>query len=270
MGFPVRVHVSLLIFLAFVLFTGSGFTGLVLMLAIFGSVLIHEVGHALMARSLGMQIVDISLYPFGGMARMATAPKTTGDEIKVAVMGPVTSLLLAVGLGAAAFITHVPTLWLLAQINLMLGVFNLLPALPMDGGRILRAYLARKRGFYKATAISARLARWLALAMAVAGLFYSGWLIVLAAFLLFMSLAEEASARAREYMGDPGYRDAPGKRAAFDPLRRFAESAGFKVQGSEWEVLDDEHPGPRASGPGRRVYRDSAGRRIVVEWREGP
>ena len=79
-GFPIRIHVSLLIFLAFVLFTGGGIRGLILMIAVFASVVAHELGHAVVARYRGMPIVDISLYPFGGMARMAApgSEKATG------------------------------------------------------------------------------------------------------------------------------------------------------------------------------------------------
>jgi Zn-dependent protease len=267
-GFPIRVHISLLIFLAIVLLTGGGVYGLVLMIAVFASVILHELGHALVARSRGMKIVDISLYPFGGMARMATAPRTTRDEIFMAAAGPAVSLLLAAAFGVPAFFTGNYTLGLLARINLLLGAFNLLPALPMDGGRIFRAFLARKLGFYRATTIAARVARWLALALAVFGLFYSGWFLVLAAFLLFMAFAEEGAARARQYMGDPGYSDTPPQtRPVFDPFRRFAESAGFRVPGSDWEVLDPDQPAP---SPGnRRVYEDKNGNRIVVEWRDG-
>ena len=267
--FPIRVHISLLIFLAIVLFTGGGVYGLVIMIAVFASVILHELGHALVARSRGMKIVDISLYPFGGMARMASAPKTTRDEILMAAAGPAVSLVLAVAIGVPAWLTGNYTLWLLAQINLLLGAFNLLPALPMDGGRIFRAFLARKMGFYRATTVAARVARWLALALAAVGLFYSGWFLVLAAFLLFMAFAEEGAARARQYMGDPGYQDTPQQtRPAFDPFRRFAESAGFRVPGSDWEVLDPDQPAPPQES--RRVYQDEKGNRIVVDWRDGP
>ncbi|HUU01729.1 MAG TPA: site-2 protease family protein [Myxococcota bacterium] len=215
-GFPIRMHVSLVIFLAFVLFSGGGLYGLALMIAVFASVVLHELGHALTARRLGVQIVDISLYPFGGMARMAANMRTSSDEIEVALMGPATSLALAAILGILAWVSASGSLWMLAKINLMLGVFNLLPALPMDGGRVFRAYLARRMGFYRATAVSARLARWLAASLAVLGLFTSGWLIVLAAFLLFMSLVEQAAARAREFMGDPGYDDTAAQAHRFD------------------------------------------------------
>ncbi len=268
-GFPIRVHISLLIFLAIVLFTGGGVYGLVLMIAVFASVILHELGHALVARSRGMKIVDISLYPFGGMARMATAPRTTRDEILMAAAGPAVSLLLAAAFGVPAFFTGNYTLGLLARINLLLGAFNLLPALPMDGGRIFRAFLARKLGFYRATTIAARVARWLALGLAIFGVFYSGWFLVLAAFLLFMAFAEEGAARARQYMGDPGYQDAPQQaRPVFDPFRRFAESAGFRVPGSDWEVLGPDESAPQQGS--RRVYQDKHGNRIVVEWRDGP
>lgn len=267
-GFPIRVHVSLLIFLGFVLLTGGGLRGLVLMVAVFASVVLHELGHALVARSRGLPIVDISLYPFGGMARMAAPPRTTRDEILMAAAGPAVSLGLGLLLGALSWLTRNPTAWLLAQINLLLGAFNLLPALPMDGGRVLRAILARKRGFYRATAMAARVSRWLALGMFIAGVTVSWWFIVLAAFLLFTSLAEEAAARARQFMGDPGYNDAPAG-ARPNPFSRFAESAGFRVPGSDWEVLDEDESGPREH-TGRRVYRDRNGNHIVVEWRGGP
>ncbi len=270
-GFPIRMHMSLLIFLAFVLFSGGGLYGLILMLAVFGSVLLHELGHSVVARKLGLAIVDISLYPFGGMARMASAPKTSNDEIKVAAAGPVVSLLLAGGFALLGWLSASPLLAELARINLMLGVFNLLPALPMDGGRILRAYLAKRVGFYRATAQSARLARWLAGGLAVAGLVYSSWLLVLAIFLFVMALAEEGTAQARRFMGDPGYQDGPqAGRPVFDPFRRFSESMGFRPAGSRWEVFDPEQKpkGPSQADPGQRVYHDRNGNRVVIEWRD--
>lgn len=267
-GFPIRVHVSLLIFLGFVLLSGGGMRGLVLMVAVFASVVLHELGHALVARSRGLPIVDISLYPFGGMARMAAPPRTTRDEILMAAAGPAVSLGLGLLLGALAWLTRNPTAWLLAEINLLLGAFNLLPALPMDGGRVLRAVLARRRGFYRATALAARVARWLALGLAVAGFVVSWWFFVLAGFLLFTSVMEQAQAQARQFMGDPGYHDVPaGARA--HPFSRTGNQSGFRPDGSQWEILDQDAPGPRENN-GRRVYRDRNGNHIVIEWRGGP
>jgi Zn-dependent protease len=246
-GIPVRVHISLLVFLGFVAVFGGGMRGLIMMIAVFGSVVLHELGHALTARANGLPIGDISLYPFGGMARLLAAPKTTGVEIGVAAAGPVVSLILGLGFWFMAHTTANEELWLMAQVNLILGGFNLLPALPMDGGRILRAILARKLGFYRATRIAAQLARWIAMVMAGVGLYISGWLIVIAAFLIFMSIAEEGMAQMRQYMGDPGYQDAPGPYGPpHDPL---PGNSGDQGSDTEWEVLDDDAPGPRSARP---------------------
>ena len=270
-GIPIRVHVSLLVFLGLVAAFWGGLGGLILMVAVFGSVVLHELGHALVARAKGLPIADISLYPFGGMARMLDAPRTTGVEIGVAAAGPLVSLALGLGFWGLSALSSSSELWLMAEVNLVLGIFNLLPALPMDGGRILRALLARKLGFFKATRIAARLARWLALAMAVAGLFWSGWLLVIAAFVLVTSLAEEGMAQARNYMGDPGYQDAPGPYGRpFDPfggpLGSNRRPSGTQVAGTDWEVLDDDTP---ENGPTRRVVTDRTGKRVVIEWRQG-
>ncbi len=261
-GIPVRVHISLLVFLGLVALFGGGVYGLILMSAVFGSVVVHELGHALVARSKGLPIADISLYPFGGMARMMAAPRTTKDEILVAAAGPVVSFILGLVFWAMAVATNSAELWLLSQVNLLLGGFNLLPALPMDGGRIFRAVVARRVGFYRATRAAVRLARWIALAMLVAGFIYSTWLVVIALFLLFASTSEEVMARARQYMGDPGYHDAPGTHGLpYDPVDH--QKPHTRVPGTDWEVLVDDHPRPR---PGRRVYTDRNGNRVVIEW----
>jgi Zn-dependent protease len=252
-GIPIRVHISLVLFLGLMAAIGDGLAGLVLMTAVFGSVVLHELGHALVARAKGLPIADISLYPFGGMARLMAAPRTTSDEIQVAVAGPLVSIVLGLGFWGLAAASGSNAIWLLAEVNLLLGAFNLLPALPMDGGRIFRALLARKQGYYRATRLSARLARWLALGLAVAGVFLSGWLIVMAVFLMFMSTAEEGLAQARQYMGDPGYQDAPGPHGP------------SQAAGSDWEVLDPEDSGPRTR---RRVVTDRFGHRVIIEWRQ--
>ncbi len=254
-GIPVRVHVSLLIFLGLVAVFDGGIRGLIMMVAVFGSVVLHELGHALVARSKDLPIADISLYPFGGMARMMAAPRTTKDEILVAGAGPVVSFILGFGFWALAAAANSAELWLLAQVNMILGGFNLLPALPMDGGRIFRAFVARRVGFYRATKAAARLTRWIAVAMFIVGIAYSTWLVVIAVFLLVMSASEEIIARTRQYMGDPGYQDAPG------PLGKQEPST--KVPGTNWEVLHDDHPGSRS---GRRVHLGKDGDRVIFEW----
>ena len=159
-GIPVRLHFTMLLLplLTFGQMPTEGPFGviawLVLVILLFGSILLHELGHALTARRYGVRTEDIILTPIGGMARITSLPKTPREEIVIAVAGPLVSLLIA----GLAFLVSIPltivallplpiyeALGLLTWINTMLGLFNLIPALPMDGGRILRGYLALKR-----------------------------------------------------------------------------------------------------------------------------
>ena len=238
LGFPIRVHVTLLLFLGIIFTWGGGWFGLLLIVAVFASVIAHELGHALVARSAGLPIIDISLYPFGGMARMLVPPRTAAEEIRMAIAGPVVSVALGVFFLLLGWLSDQTAFLVLTEINMMLGVFNLIPALPMDGGRVLRALLARKMGYYRATSIAARVARYLALVLAVIGAFYSLWLLLLAFFVMFMAFAEEVSARARRYMGDPGYQDIASQPEAGPPITR-----------TDWEIIlpSDRNP-PRSPG----------------------
>ena len=203
LGFPVDVHASLLIFLAaLLLFGGDGFglAGLLLSGLVFASVLVHELGHSVVARSLGVPILGISLFPFGGVAKMAGMPRGPRDEIAIALAGPVVSLSLAgtflvlAGLLPGGFSTLAG--WL-ARINGMLGLFNLLPALPMDGGRVLRAWLARRQGFVPATLRAVKVSRVLAWGLVGGGLLAGHfWLGLIGFFVLLAAGREETRARA--------------------------------------------------------------------------
>jgi Zn-dependent protease len=251
LGFPIRVHISLVLFMGIVFIWGGGWFGLIVTVAIFASVIVHELGHALVARLAGLPIGDISLYPFGGMARMLMPPRTSAEEIRMASAGPIVSLALGGVFLALGWLSDQATAWVLAEINLMLGAFNLIPALPMDGGRILRAYLARKMGFYRATSVAARLARYLALAIAVIGAFYSGWLLVLAFFMMFMASAEEVAARSRQFMGDPGYQDvAPQQGIPWNSSAPLTKETGPRITRTDWEIIlpSDLHHPPSSSG----------------------
>jgi Zn-dependent protease len=115
-------------------------------------VLLHELGHALVARRLGVHVSGIELSFFGGAAKMVEMPRSSDHEIAIAAAGPAVSLMLGgAGLGLGALL-HVPLFGMIGWINLVLAGFNLIPALPMDGGRILRALLTRKRFFVRPTA----------------------------------------------------------------------------------------------------------------------
>jgi len=182
-GIEVRVHVLFLYMAGFLMLIGGNPLGTAAILfTLFGLVLLHELGHSLVARHHGIHVIDIVLWPLGGMARMSEIPESPRVEGQVAIAGPLVNLVLAalglcvlallgaLGPGPGQSINQIhngPTAFLMAftWMNLMLGVFNLVPAFPMDGGRILRAFLARKRSYLEATEIAVRVGRYIALAM---------------------------------------------------------------------------------------------------------
>lgn len=233
-GIPIRLHFSMVLipFLAFGWVSGSGpaalITAAALVALLFGSVLLHELGHALVARRFGVRTADIILTPLGGMARVIDMPRSPRQEIAIAVAGPIVSLAIA----GVAFVTSlllymapiVPPvafegLGVLMWVNAMLGMFNLVPALPMDGGRILRGVLALKYDFLKATRIAARIGRVIAVVGGVAALYFleRPWLtIAIAVFVYFSAGMEErvaewreAQRRAAQGMGGPSGGAAP-------------------------------------------------------------
>ena len=145
-------------------------TGL-LGLAVFGSVLLHELGHALAAKGFGIRTRSIVLHPLGGLASLDRGPETPTEELVVALAGPAVNAVVAGGAAALWGAGVEPAAWLLA-INVGMGLFNLLPAFPMDGGRVLRAALATRMSRTDATAAAVRVARgfgWLFVATALVG-----------------------------------------------------------------------------------------------------
>jgi Zn-dependent protease len=208
---PIRLHWSFFLLIALVATVdwsagGSAVVfGLAWIVALFTSVVAHEVAHCIVARRRGALVLGIVLFPLGGMSQLETMPKAPNDELAVAIVGPLTSLGIGLLLLVAGLVTgaHVwpPTLFVgnwcarLGWLNLLLGAFNLLPALPMDGGRVLRAALARHRSHLEATIVASRIARYLGTAMVVAGFLYDSWLILIGVFVLMGARAEEEAAR---------------------------------------------------------------------------
>ncbi|MEP6865359.1 MAG: M50 family metallopeptidase [Deltaproteobacteria bacterium] len=195
-GFPIEINLSFLMLLALVFVAFGGVAGVVIVCLAFASVLLHELGHALVARKLGVRVSGIELGFFGGAAKMVDMPRTSNHEVAIAAAGPAVSLVLAsLGLGLGAM-THVALISWLGWTNLIIALFNLIPALPMDGGRILRALLSRKMDFVRATDVSVKIARVAAVAFALFGLAY-GWyqLVLLAPFLWIMTTREQMVAR---------------------------------------------------------------------------
>lgn len=172
-GIELEVHATFLLLLALVGWLGwshSGWNGaqwsLVYVGLVFVCVVLHELGHSLVARRFGVQVPRIVLLPIGGMAQFDRIPREPGRELAIALAGPAVNWVIVLALLAwsdatLAFISPRPGLWsdlpaALLSANLMLGTFNLLPAFPMDGGRVLRALLALKLRYVDATAWAAR------------------------------------------------------------------------------------------------------------------
>ncbi len=196
LGFPVDINASFLLLLAVVLFAFGGLAGVALTLLVFGSVLLHELGHAVVARNLGVHIDSIEMSFFGGAARMVNMPRRSRDEILIAAAGPAVSLILGgLGLGLGTMLHSSLFAWI-GYTNFIIAAFNLIPALPMDGGRILRAALARKMDFIRATDLSVTIARGVAIAFGVIGITTGPFqLLILAPFLWMMGTQERLVAR---------------------------------------------------------------------------
>ncbi len=219
LGFPVELNLSFLILLGVVYLWMGGVAGLVVVGVAFTSVLLHELGHAVVARQRRVPVSAIELHFFGGAAKMMGMPRSAKDEIAIAAAGPAVSLVLAgLGLGLGAVLGN----WWIAAIgwiNLTIAIFNLIPALPMAGGRILRAVLSRRLGFVDATDVSVTVARVVAVAFAVYGLAAGMFqLVLLAPFLWMMGTQERAIAR--QMVRQPAHmsRQTPGSEPQ---VRRF-------------------------------------------------
>lgn len=265
-GVEVKLHGTFLILLAFTAVSGLLQGGLVqallslaLAVIIFGVVVCHEFGHILAARKYGIKTKDVILSPIGGMARLQGMPGTPKQEMVVAAAGPAVNLVLA-GLGflllaipglsftttASAFVASLLS-WFIT-INLVLLGFNLIPALPMDGGRILRALLTKKYGYLKATQKAAKVARWSAGLMAVYAVFTGQFMLLLiAGFVFAMSWMELWQAKVAQAQRDPIFRFAQ----AFGKAPRGGASS--QPSGGYSQVVDQDGNPVNSPSDGWRV-----------------
>lgn len=208
-GIDVYMHGTFLILLAWVGVShylqrhrlADAGAGVVFIVAIFAIIVLHELGHALTARHYGIRTRDITLLPIGGVARLERMPDDPRQELLVALAGPAVNVALAALLLAVV----TPTAWHEVQwvggdflskllwVNVTLAVFNLIPAFPMDGGRALRAVLAMRMDYVRATQIAAHIGQGLALVFGLVGLFSNPFLVFIALF-VWMGAASEASA----------------------------------------------------------------------------
>ena len=197
-GVPVKLHNTFFIIAALYVVSGffeTGISGAVvsamLILGLFGSVLLHEMGHVAMAQRFGIRTRSITLHLLGGMASIEKEPENPVEEIYIALAGPAVNLLLFLLVIPLAYM-RVPLGLELVFINFVMGVFNLVPAYPMDGGRVLKAALSLRMGNRRATEISLRITSIFALAFVIIGL-YTGWfgLALVGGFLLFIVYAQK-------------------------------------------------------------------------------
>ncbi len=219
-GIDVKVHLTFVLILVWAAYrwsasTGEGLRGalfgVVATLLLFAAVTLHELGHSFQARKFGVVVRDITLMPMGGLARLDEIPRQPGQELRIALAGPLVNFAIAGALIVAGFLLHTSAVVTIPQLveslgqanwrgmlsyltmaNLLLGIFNLIPAFPMDGGRALRALLAMRLDYSRATAIAARVGQGLALLLGLWGLLSGGWTLVLIAVFVWLGAGQES------------------------------------------------------------------------------
>ena len=211
-GIDVFVHATFLLLIGWIGYShwlqygtfAKVIEGILFILALFLCVVLHEYGHALTARKYGIKTRDITLYPIGGVARLERLPDKPIEELWVALMGPAVNVVIAALLFAYLYVTRglVPITDLtvasgsflarLMTVNVSLVLFNLLPAVPMDGGRELRALLAMRMDYVRATQIAANIGQGLAFLLGLFGLFNNPFLLFIA-FFVWIGASQEAS-----------------------------------------------------------------------------
>ena len=220
-GIPVELHLSFLLLMVLIyivaflkIIPAINLITAVLITLIFATVVIHELSHSYLAKRYGLKIERIVLLPIGGISEMEELPKDPSQELRIALVGPLSNLVIAaitfiilIILGPYLSIILTGALYYFTIVNLILGLFNLLPAFPMDGGRILRAFLAERMSFVKATKLAANIGKQFAIIMAVIGVFYNILLILVAIFVYVGAEAEYRSVLVSTLLGDEMVKD---------------------------------------------------------------
>lgn len=207
-GIPVRLHFTFLLFLVWIVLLGRAQGAplmAVFLLLLFGCVLLHELGHALTAKRLGIGTRDIVLYPIGGVAMLTERAKPR-QELLITLAGPAVNVVIALVLGIVIFATtrELPSLSFRLQnqsmmealfaANVALALFNMIPAFPMDGGRVLRSLLAMRMTEHRATQIAAGVGQFLAIVFGLVAIFTGNLMLMLVAFFVFLGASQEVSA----------------------------------------------------------------------------
>ncbi len=262
-GTAIRIHITFLLFLIWIFAAGwasggaeAAWNSLLFMVLLFACVLAHEFGHIFTARAFGVATPDVTLLPIGGVARLERIPEKPSEEFLIAIAGPLVNVAIAVVLMAVTS-THLSAQHLammesanvsmvdrLAEVNLFLAVFNMIPAFPMDGGRVLRALLATRLGHLRATEVAATIGQWTAFALGFIGLFYNPLLIFIAIF-VYLAAASEAQVVSLRAMS----RDVPVGAAMMTEFATLtpdehidaAVETLLRTSQSEFPVIDGEH-----------------------------
>ncbi len=215
-GISVNIHVTFFILLLIVL--TAGLKALFLIVSIFCLVTMHELTHSLVARYFGINVREITLLPIGGIASMAKMPEKPSQEFAISIAGPLFNLFIVLifyfpmrlflgkevlhqSLRAFSISTWPTTFASIYWVNLILAAFNLIPAFPMDGGRVLRALLARRMGYQKATKIAVNFGHFFALIFGYIGILHMNFILVGIAIFIYMAASgEEMQVDAREVL----------------------------------------------------------------------
>jgi Zn-dependent protease/CBS domain-containing protein len=215
-GTAIRIHITFLLFLVWIwaasYVTGgaqAAWSGLIFIVLLFLCVLAHEFGHIFTARAFAVQTPDVTLLPIGGVARLERIPEEPGQEFLIAIAGPIVNVVIALALMvfagadlggrnlAAVESSQVSMVDRLASVNLFLALFNMIPAFPMDGGRVLRSVLSLRMGFTRATEVAAMIGQWFAFALGFIGLFSNPLLIFIAIFVYLAAASESQLVQVR-------------------------------------------------------------------------
>jgi Zn-dependent protease/CBS domain-containing protein len=213
-GIQLRIHVTFLLLIAWLAFgyyaeggSPAAASRVLFILLLFVCVVLHEFGHAFAAKAFGINTPDITLLPIGGVARLERMPEKPTQELVIALAGPMVNVVIALGLfvaGGSQALLNPSTLeggGLIVQlltINILLVLFNLLPAFPMDGGRVLRALLATRLSYARATQVAASIGQGFAFVFGFIGLIWNPFLIFIALFVYIGASQEAALAQMKD------------------------------------------------------------------------
>jgi Zn-dependent protease len=268
-GIDVRVHWTFLLLLAFFAFIGyqasgtlaGALTPIAAIVALFICVVLHEFGHSLVAQRLGIVVRSITLLPIGGVSNLESLPEKPSDEVKITLAGPLVNVVLApiffsVGLLLGAE-PSMPTdlftgigsvgqfFFYLGYLNVVLALFNLIPAFPLDGGRVLRGLLAARLGALRATEIASRVGQLFAFAFFLIGLLGGNFLLALiAVFIFFGANGEAQMVRQREQTSGLSVSDVMGTKPNTEtvtPYHTFGQVLDSVIHGyqEDFPVVDE-------------------------------